>query len=157
MAALAEIFSAAGCGDVRTYIQSGNVVFEAPVEQDASLEDRLEAAIAESIGVTTRVTNRSAGELASIVEGNPFPPEYTDKVAVAFLSDEPASPNLEAIDEMKHPAEEIRLSGQDAYLYYPNGQGRSKMTTTLIEKHLGVRATVRNWRTVNKLLELASE
>jgi uncharacterized protein (DUF1697 family) len=78
-------------------------------------------------------------------------------LAVAFLAGTPASPSLEPINKAKDPAEELVLSGAEAYLYYPNGQGRSKMTNALLEKHLSVASTVRNWRTVNTLLAMVKQ
>lgn len=146
-----------GLGNVRTYIQSGNVLFEAPPADPAKLERQIEGKIAETFGLKIAVMVRTPEQLKDVIARNPFPEPYSGRISVAFLSAAPSSPSLGKIDAVKDPAEQLILSGAEAFLYYPNGQGRSKMTTALIERCLGVAATVRNWRTVNKLLEMAGE
>ena len=154
---LVKCYESLGLRNVQSYIQSGNVVFNADGQDRSDIEQEIEAAIAKAFGVGTPVMVRTSKEMTAVVANNPFPPSYAEKLAVAFLSSPSERPNLEAIERSIGPGEQIKLAGAEAYLYYPNGQGRSKMTNTLLERRLGVTATVRNWRTVNKLLEMASE
>jgi uncharacterized protein (DUF1697 family) len=74
------------------------------------------------------------------------------QVHVAFLSTTPAG----TIDPAAYAPDEVRIAGREVYAWYPNGMGRSKLTNTAIERHLGVRATMRNWNTVTKLAEIAA-
>ena len=154
---LAAVYQSLGFDEVRTYIQSGNVVFRTDDEDAAKIEDRITAAIAKQFGFATPVIARRPHELKSLVAANPFPPEYAARLYVAFLSGVPERPDTDAITNTKSDTEEFSLSGRHVYLHYPDGQGRSKMTNALLERRLGVTSTVRNWRTVNKLLEIAGE
>ena len=152
MPALAAAYESLGFSNVRTYIQSGNVVFESTLDEPEKVEDLIEAKIAQEFGFTTPVMVRTSDQMRQVVAGNPYPESYNEKVAVAFLSGIPASVGLDRIVSVKAPEEQLAVVGTEIYLYYPNGQGRSKMTNALMERHLKVVATVRNWRTVNTLL-----
>lgn len=154
---LAALYESLGFENVRTYIQSGNVVFEAPEQTPTNLEKQIEAGVAGKFGFDTRVLVRTSDEVASVVQGNPYPEDQRDKVLVAFLSGPPESPDFDRIDRYRAPEEEYELVGREMFLHFPNGMGRSKMTNAVLERALGVVTTVRNWRTVNKLLEMAKD
>ena len=142
MAALRETLEGAGYKDVKTLLQSGNVVFTAKKKVS-------EAALEKLAG--TDVIVRSAAEVQSVIDANPFPAEAKKDpghLLVMFLK-EPASVKL----EWPGP-ERIHTNGRELYLYYPNGAGRSKLTGAWIEKKLGTRGSARNWNTVGKIQAL---
>jgi uncharacterized protein (DUF1697 family) len=142
---LRALCASLGLRDVRTYIQSGNIVFRGaitPVD--------LEAAIAAELGVRTTAIFRSAADLRDIVDKNPFPGLEPTKLVVDFLSGHPVSTALPPTDP-----ERLHLRGRDLYIHFPLGQGPSKLPLAKIEKSLGVTGTCRNWNTVRKLLEMA--
>jgi uncharacterized protein (DUF1697 family) len=142
---LRALCASLGLRDVRTYIQSGNIVFRGgitPVD--------LEAAIATELGVRTTAVFRTAADLATIVDHNPFPGLEPTKLVVDFLNGHPVSTVLPPTDP-----ERLHLRGRDLYIHYPFGQGQSKLPLAKIEKSLGVTGTCRNWNTVRRLLEMA--
>lgn len=153
-----------GFTDVATYLQSGNVAFIAEGAADgdeatvaARLGDRIEA----GCGVRTPVLVRGPAELADVVAGNPFADEVAAGdpkfVHVAFLSEAPAADRITAVDPDRSPGDRCVVQGRHAYLHYPNGSGRSKLTNDYLERTLGVVSTARNWNTVLALEALAAE
>ena len=149
MDALKALHESLGFKSVRTHLQSGNVVFQAK-SADAA---RIEQAIRKTLHLELSVVIRTAAELRDAVKRNPLPQwvSHSSAYVIAFLSAQPEDPA--ALDAYDGP-EEMRLLGRELYIYYGEGMGRSKLTNTLIERKLGVRATARNWNTVTKLLEL---
>ncbi len=149
MDALKALHESLGFKGVRTHLQSGNVVFQAK-SADAA---RIEQAIRKTLHLELSVVLRTAAELREAVKANPLPQRLNEPSAyvIAFLSAQPEDPA--ALDAYDGP-EEMQLLGRELYIYYGEGMGRSKLTNTLIERKLGVRATARNWNTVTKLLEL---
>jgi uncharacterized protein (DUF1697 family) len=157
MKKLAEAFEAAGCRDVRTYIQSGNVVFRAPPALAAKLEKSLPKAISKAAGFDVSVVLRSARELRDAVKKNPFLRQGSDEKLchLLFLADVPESGRAKALDaERSHP-DEFAVVGRDVYLKLPNGVARSKLTNAYFDSKLATVSTLRNWRTVLTLLEMA--
>jgi uncharacterized protein (DUF1697 family) len=156
MAALREICVAAGCDEVATYIQSGNVVLTSelgPADLVAALEGGIEGAT----GLDVAVVVRTAAELAAIVEANPYPGEGDPtKLVVAFLSGELPAGALDALDPDAFSPEELSARGSDVYLHLPDGQAHSKLAEAFGKAAKGTTATVRNWRTVLKLRDMAS-
>lgn len=153
MAELKSLFEDLGFPGARTLLQSGNVVFGAE-GADAELEARLEAAFASTIGFAADVLVRSAAEWACAIEANPFAEEAARDPSHTLLMCLKAAPT----GALDWPGpERIAVNGRDAYLFYPEGIGRSKLTTAVIEKALGVRGSGRNWNTVLKLSSLASD
>lgn len=152
MADLRALVVEAGGEAVTTYIQSGNVVFEHPTRSPRALESELERRIATTTGFEVTVMLRSASELAAVVRANPFAGVEPTKLLVAFLSAEPAAGAVATMDRAAFVPEEFVLSGRDVYLHLPNGAGRARLPAAL--GALQTPATIRNWRTVTKLLEL---
>ena len=155
---LAELFREAGCEDVRTYIQSGNVLFRpgtAPVDAIPSL---ISASIQDRFGYRVPVVTRTAGELRAVVEANPFAEAgaEADKLLVLFLADSPDPDHVEALDPNRSPGDEFKVVGREVFLHCPNGFARSKLTNSYFDSALSTTSTGRNWRTVSKLLELAT-
>jgi len=157
MQALAEMFRDAGCADVRTYIQSGNVAFAASATLARKVPATVGAAIARRFGFDTPIVMRTAAELAGVVRRNPFLKAGADPVTlhVAFLRDRPGKAQTDALDPGVSPPDEFLVSGREVYLRCPNGIGRSKLTAPYFETRLRTVSTVRNWRTVLALLELS--
>jgi uncharacterized protein (DUF1697 family) len=150
-------FESLGFTNVKTYVQSGNVVFEAPTEPAARLREKIEQKILGGYGFSVPVLLKTAKELGEIVQRNPFlkePAIDRSKLHVTFLSDAPPPAALEQLQSLAVPAERLCLVGQQIYLYCPNGYGKTKLSNTAIEKKLSVRATTRNWATTNALLAM---
>jgi uncharacterized protein (DUF1697 family) len=151
MAQLRTQLEAAGYEEVRTYIASGNVLLDGPAGRK-KLGSDLERLVLDAFGVTTAVILRKPRELAAAVEAHPF--DDSSKTHVAFLAARPAkavAARLEAFD----PG--AVLTGAELYLHLPRGVQGSGLSNARIESLLGVPATLRNWRTVVALAELAAE
>ena len=154
---LAAMFEKAGCSEVKTYIQSGNVVFRA----DAKIASRIAAVISQAIlkkfGVRVPVVVRTASDLLRVTSSNPFIESGVDpdKLHVVFLADRPAAAQAALLDPVRSPPDEFLVRGAEIYLHCPGGVGRSKLTNVYFDAKLGTVSTGRNWRTVLKLLELS--
>lgn len=146
-----------GLEDVRTYVQSGNVVFEAGAGEPGALADRLHDAIDDSFGYDVTVMVRTREELAAVVEGQPFdePADGDTKLYVTFLDEEPAEERVEELLAAGNEAESFAVSGREVYSELRKdllGDGRF----TDAGKVLGVPATRQNWDVVTKVQVLAS-
>jgi uncharacterized protein (DUF1697 family) len=155
MAQLRALLEEEGYGSIRTYIASGNVLLDGPAKR-ASLGRALEDLVADAFGVTTTVVLRRPRELAATVAAHPFG-EDVSETHVAFLADRPmkaAAARLAAVD----PGHDLAvLDGAEVYLRLPRGVHGSRLSVARLEALLGVRATLRNWRTVVALAALAAE
>ena len=154
---LAAMFTDAGCGSATTYIQSGNVVFEGSPALARGIPALIEKAIENRWGYRVPVVTRTGGELHKIVRGNPFLRAGAEAgtLHVAFLSDSPAAARVKTLDPDRSPPDAFAVRGREIYLHCPNGYGRTKLTNGYFDSKLATTSTVRNWRTVVKLLELA--
>ena len=158
MAPLRELLERLGHEDVRTLLQSGNVVLTSKTTGE-ELERSLETAIAGELGVEPRVVVRTVDEIAAVVDRDPFGKEVDQPklYQVSFLS-EPLAPEVERELEAADVApERVAVHGREIYAWHPNGVQRSPLVKLLGDRKLGVVATARNWNTVTKLLELARE
>ncbi len=157
MKALAAHFEQAGCGAVKTYLQSGNVVFRQAPEKVVGLATVIAAAIAKAQGFQPWITILNSEELRRATEANPFPEAAAEpkSLHLIVLAEPPPAPDLEALTALKAERERFALQGAFFYLHAPDGIGRSKLAAA-VEKKLGVPATARNWNSVTKLLELAA-
>jgi uncharacterized protein (DUF1697 family) len=146
-----------GLTDVRTYIQSGNVVFRRSRATAAKLEAQIAQAIVDEFGFESKVIVLSARELAQAAAGNPFAQADARPAAVHlfFLARRAPNPDVATMTRLKTASETFVLAGRVLYLHTPDGFGTSKLAAR-IEKLLGVPATARNWRTVTKMLALAA-
>jgi uncharacterized protein (DUF1697 family) len=151
MADLRALAEELGGKDVRSYVQSGNVVFRHAVGA-AKLEEALEQAIAREFGLQITVVVRSAAQLARVVQANPFDPA---EVYVSFLASAPRRAAVHELVEADHGPDTIAVKGKEVYLCLPGGYGQSRLNNAFLERKLGVRATLRNWRTVTAVAELA--
>lgn len=144
--------------DPRTYVQSGNVVFRSSERSLRRVAQQLEDGIERQFGFRTDVIVRSAAEMRDVVKRNPFAERRNidpKRLLVLFFGQEPGSDAKAKVSAMKVNAEELRLSGRELYVYFPDGIGRSKVSTPAIEKALKTPGTGRNWNSVTKLLEMA--
>jgi len=158
MADLREAIAALGFRDVRTLLQSGNVVFAGGGRGGAALEAQLEKETLKRFALRTAFLVRSPREWADVIARNPFPDEAKrdpGHLQVMFLKTAPAAPAVEALRAGVTGPEIIRAGERHLYITYPDGMGRSKLTGALIEKKLGTTGTARNWNTVLKLAALA--
>lgn len=154
---LKAVHEALGLQNVVSYIQSGNVVFTSDVTDKVQLSRELEAGFAQKFGFQVNVMVRSSAELHEIIANNPFqqqPLKESKWVVVLFLVDRPERTALVDLQQTYTGPEEIYLLGQELYIYYPNGIGRSKLSLTLIERKLKTIGTGRNWNTVLQLQKL---
>lgn len=154
---LTKIFEAAGAADVRTVLNSGNVVFAAPAAKVPRIVRAVRAAITRDHGFDAPIVVRSASELAKVLRDNPFLRAKVDpdELHVSFLEEAPPAARVAALAEKVAPPEEVAVKGRDVYLRMPNGVGRSKLSAVLFERTLGTTSTWRNWRTVSRLAGLA--
>lgn len=145
---LAALCESLGLKSIRTYIQSGNVIFDSPLAEP-KLKAQLERALETRMGKPISVMLRTAEELRAVRDGNPFPDREPNKIGVHFLNESPTSDLLKTV--VAPAGEEVRLGPREVYVYYPIGMGQSKLKLKLG----GAAATVRNINTVSKLVELA--
>ena len=155
MADLKALYESLGYSAVATYVQSGNVIFDADSADAPALIARIEAAIAQRFGFDVTVLLRSADDLRRVLDNNPFPAAQAAQLHILFLSASPAPAAIAALNVPVADGEAWLLAGQEIYLHYPNGSGRSKMSGAFSERKLGVTASARNWNTVNALHDLA--
>ena len=155
---LAETFVRAGCTSVRTYIQSGNVVFAAAPELADELAGRVAGVIVESHGFEVPVVIRTAEDLDRVVRDNPFLAAGADpaKLHVGFLAAAPEPARIERLDPDRSPPDAFAVRGREVYLHFPAGVARSKLDNAYFDRTLNTVCTIRNWRTVGKLHEMVS-
>jgi uncharacterized protein (DUF1697 family) len=150
---LAAIFEQAGCTDVRTYIQSGNVVFAAAPSAAGAVPARVQREVEAAFGIRSPVITRTARELASVLRAVPFSGAAADesRLHVAFLAGKPTPARAASLDPQRSPGDTFQLVGREVYLSLPNGVARTKLTNDYLDSTLGTVSTVRNWRTVTRL------
>ena len=157
MADLQAHFESFGATQVRTYIQSGNVVFAHRTKTSAPLRRDLEKHLAAKLGYAVPTLVKSSKEFATIAEANPYDttlPKLGKRVYVCFFEKAPASDAIKSILSLTTGDERLTVIGDAGYACYFNGLGRAKLNSNIIERKLGM-TTLRNWNTVNALLELA--
>jgi len=158
MPALRELLAGAGFDDVRTYVQSGNVVL-ATRRTPQAVAQACEELIAAELGLNIPVVVRTRAELAEVVRRNPLGDIADDpkRYQVSFLDGEPDAKALEKLAALAVEGERMEAIGREIYAWHPDGIARSKLWAGLAGKGLGVKATARNWTTVTTLLEMAEE
>jgi len=153
MAQLKQTFEETGAESVHTYIASGNVLFRSRRAGRAAFAKALEQAVEERFGVAAQVILRTFDEIQGVAGSHPFGHDAS-RTQVAFLDGKPNAAKVKALESLDIAPDRVRVAGSDAYLHYPNGVQGARLSGALLEKELGVAATVRNWRTVTKLAEL---
>lgn len=158
MADLRGLLTKAGLSEVKTYIQSGNIVFDSAEESPSGLAALIQKVILDQYGWKVPTLVLTPAELQAAVAGYPWSDKddrTPEKIYITFLESEPAAENQAAIDGQAYLPEEYLVVGKIIYFYPPNGAGRAKMNNNFFEKKLKVSATTRNWRTTNKLIEMS--
>jgi uncharacterized protein (DUF1697 family) len=156
MPALRAALEKDGFTDVRTYVQSGNVVAQSSHRSEAAVAKAVSAVLVDSFGVSEPVVARNATAWQRVIDANPFGQRSYDDprmTAVTFL---PSKPGAHDVAKLKRAAgdDEMVVHGRELYLWYSNGTHRSKLTPALLARELGVPGTSRNWRTVLAIADL---
>jgi len=148
MSALKTACESAGLTDVRTLLQSGNVIFRSTSKNPARL-------IENALDLDVKVIVRTMDELQDVIDRNPFGADRNPKrLIVTFLDGTPSKDAQVALTAAHKGPEEIHFSGRELFIYYGEDMGRSKLTNAMIERKLGMSGTARNWNTVTKLLAM---
>ena len=158
MADLRRVLEDAGFEDVRTYLQSGNVVVSSTAKSD-DVARKTKRLIAKHFDLDIAVVVRSRAQLAKIVERNPLKTvaKNPKRYQVSFLETKPTREVVRRVEEAAVPPEQVVAIGREIYAWHPDSIGRSRLWTLLAGQRLGITATARNWTTVTKLLSLAQE
>jgi uncharacterized protein (DUF1697 family) len=155
MAELRASLEEAGFGEVRTYLQSGNVVLESKTKPEQTAR-KVEKLIADRFGLEIAVVARTRAELGRVVKRNPLGKVAADhkRYQVSFLDGPLPAASKRKLEEARAEPERLVVDGREIYAWHPAGVARSKLWAALAGPGLGVTATARNWTTVTKLLEL---
>ncbi|MBV9623662.1 MAG: DUF1697 domain-containing protein [Acidobacteria bacterium] len=149
-----------GFSSVKTYIQSGNMVFRASRLSTATVSRQLEERIVKDFGFSSAVVSRTRAELEKVIRDNPFLKHSggePSRVHVIFLPDAPTPPAVKELERLTHSPDRSCCLEREIYLYLPFGVGRSSLTNNPVERKWLSRATMRNWTTVCALARMASE
>lgn len=160
MDALRDMYTALGFTDVKTYIQSGNVIFRSKKTNAAALGQQIAAALTQTFSVDVPVLVLDEPVLQSVIRKNPFLKDKSKDPAylhVTFLSAAPDKTLFTKLEEGNYGEDDIALVDNAVYLYCPGGYGNTKLTNKFLETKLKVVATTRNWKTTNELLKMAGE
>ena len=152
MKELVAIFEACGASEVKTYIQSGNVVFFSDSAEE--VVGRVTGEVARVYGYSGRVVLRSGVEMEAVLRGNPFLGAAVATLHVYFLADRPSAAAVKGLDAQRSAGDSFVVIGREVYLQLPNGMARTKLTNSYFDSRLGTVSTARNWNTVGKLVEL---
>jgi uncharacterized protein (DUF1697 family) len=158
MDALRQLFAGLGFSNSRTYIQSGNVVFQCKGMDTEKMAIKIAKAITAGFSFDVPVIVKEYGDLVQVAGANPFLADKTKDIAhlhVTFLSDKPEAGNIHSIAGGQYLPDEFLVMDKAVYLYCPNGYSNSKLTNSFFENKLKVTATTRNWKTVNELVKMA--
>ncbi len=158
MPELRELLSSAGYDNVRTHLQSGNIVLDNE-RPPTALEAEVERLIAEQLELDIAAIVRTRRELAAVVELNPLASVASNpkRYQVSFLAGELPAERTEQLSSLATDSERLAIHGRELYAWHPDGIARSKLWASLAGPGLGVKSTARNWNTVEALLALASE
>ena len=155
---LRKAFEELGFAEVKTYIQSGNVIFKAPPQIPANLVEGIEEKILRQFGFPVSVVVKTAVELGEVISANPLLKEKgidPSKLHVTFLARAPDRSALKTLDAVAAAPDQFCYSAQAVYLHCPNGYHATRLGNNVLAKMLRVGTTTRNWNTVNKLWEMA--
>ena len=160
MEELRESFEALGFEQVKTYIQSGNVVFKGGKLSPSTLSKRIEERILSDFGFPVSVISRSSDEMAKAIARNPFLNQRgidQEKLHVMFLSEAPTPAALKKLADLTAAPDQCRSSHREIYFYLPNGVSQSVLMKSPVDRILAVVTTTRNWRTVNSLHQMCQD
>lgn len=156
MADLSAAFEASGARSIRTYIQSGNVLFQAPDQELERVLAAVEGHIEARLGSKVPVTLRSGSRLRAIAGDHPFRSIATDpsQLHVGFLQERPSPESVARLDRDRSPPDRMLVRDGEIYLLLPNGAARTKLSNAYFDSVLGIPSTFRNWRTVRTLARM---
>lgn len=160
MSELSKTYGELGFANIKTYLQSGNVIFEAEDQAISDLEEQIYRQINLSFGYDVPVIALTVDILTHIVKNNPFlnnAQKDQSFLHVTFLSSTPQPEYFSEVEKRKQGDEEIYIRKNIIYLYCPHGYGKTKLTNNLIESKMKTTATTRNWRTVTELLKISQQ
>jgi len=160
MVQLGRMFQRLGFSDARTMLQSGNVVFSASGKTAPQLEALLESETQKRFKLVVKCFVRTAKHLKAVIRSNPFGREAREAPSylhVFFFKATPSPQDIEQLRKAIPGRETINVDGKTAYVMYPEGMGRSKLGSSVIERHLKTSATARNWNTITKLVGIAEQ
>ncbi len=159
---LKELYRSLDFKDIKTYIQSGNVIFESTESDPIKLSHKIEKKISEIFGFDVKVLIRTKNEMMNVINGNPFKIEDLNHIYVTFLSAVPSEKLINDLDDIidkdiANKSDKYNIIEKEIYLFLPNGYGKTRLNNNFFEKKLEISATTRNWRTVNRLGEITSK
>jgi len=160
MDALRKSYENMGFQNVKTYVQSGNIIFTCNHFEIKDLEQKISRQIEQDFGFEVPVIVLTIEKLKQVIENNPFlkdPDKDQSFLHVTFLASKPVQYDYKTIEDKKQNGEEIIFSNTTVYLLCPNGYGRTKLTNNFLETKLKVLATTRNWKTTNELYKIAKQ
>lgn len=160
MTRLADLFRQIGYNDAETCIQSGNIVFTCHNFKIEEVSLVIRKAILSEFDLDIAVIIRTPDEMKKIISANPFlgEPDFDpSKMAVLFLESKPSDAQVLKVAGIDYPLDKFHINGSEIYIYCPNGFGKTKLYTNFFEAKMKVTGTARNWRTVNKLMEMAEK
>lgn len=160
MEELRALYESLGLRNPQTFIQSGNILFKTEEKDLTPIAHRIGEAIEKTFGFRPAVILRTASELRNVIKRNPFAARQDidpSRFLVSFLAGLPDAKSRELVQAMNVEPDELRIEARELYIYFPNGQGRSKLPMSRIERTLHTFGTGRNWNTVTKLLNLAEK
>jgi uncharacterized protein (DUF1697 family) len=149
---------ALGLKQVKTFIQSGNLIFQGEKISPAALSKKIEAQIVSDFGFSADVISRTSDEMAKIIRENPLVKEKgvdSSKLHVVFLADVPPAVAIKRLESLTLAPDRVSWSAKEIYFYFPNGVSGSSLWKHPLDRVLTVSATMRNWNTVNKMYEMA--
>ncbi|MGM7700535.1 DUF1697 domain-containing protein [Pseudalkalibacillus sp. Hm43] len=157
---LREIFTSMGFENVKTYIQSGNVIFEAEYQDARELTGRIEVELEGALGFAVPVIVKTAEEWQAVMEKCPFDVDALredEKLHVSFLAEEPSREGIQKLKETESDIDEFKLQGTTAYVLCRQGYKKTVFSNTFLEKKLKVAATTRNWNSIMKIAEIGKD
>jgi len=160
MTVLADLFRHLGYTDAETYIQSGNIVFTCHNGNIDDVSSGIRKAIISDFNLNISVITRTSDDMENIISTNPFlgePGFDPSKMAVLFLELKPTDEQILKVAGIDYPPDKFHINDSEIYIYCPNGFGKTKIYTNFFEAKMKVTGTARNWRTVNKLVEIAEK
>jgi uncharacterized protein (DUF1697 family) len=158
MERLRASLSKLGFTNVKTYVQSGNIIFESENNSTSTHSTKIEQMIVRDFGFSVPVFLKTSKEMQEVVKRNPFVKDSAidqSKLHVTFLSGAPPATALEVLRPLAAASEQFQISGREIFLYCPDGYGNTKLSNTAVERKLSLGATTRNWTTTKTLLAMA--
>lgn len=161
MTELSALYWKMGFKDVRTYIQSGNVIFSLDIKTELqTVASEIESAILKKFNDAIPVLIRTTSEIKKVISANPFSNENNfdpARLAVIFLYEIPSEEKVDKVKNIDYPPDKFKIIGKEIFIYCPNGFGKTKLYTNFFENKMKVTGTARNWKTIKSILEIAEE